>query len=373
MKPISTLLAALSNQIRLLLSKLGKVPALIYFSGYLIVIFVFSLIYYYALPGKHFYHSTTQYEYQFFSNDVADPILHDLRADIIQAYQKNGKAKEEINGWRVVVDNLYMDFLDTGSLPSEFSFQITIPINDGTEGNWDSWTFLTAKITVFADGKFVSNDVVYSPYKIETPYTSQVQGIPAQIPSPGVIFNYELIQRERNNGENEPIQLQRPGENEGMFLQQHGVREVLPLSLNVYDRIIELGQGFRGFSSKVSGLYLRMLYFSAGIASSSALGDIVPVSSQARLSVTSEVIIVVIFIGLFLNSLAYGIGEALKSVQGIEGKTDTSVSDTNKKQPIKRVADRSRDSAASQKESKSRKNLAPKQNTHLPSHRQGKS
>jgi hypothetical protein len=366
MKPFKALLTTLSNQIRLLLSKLGKAPALIYLLGYLIVIFVFSLIYYYALSGDHFYHSTTQYEYQFFSNDVADPILHDLRTDMIQAYQKNGKAKEEINGWRIVVDDLHIDSLDAGNLPSEFSFQVTIPINDGTEGNWDSWTFLTANITVFTNSQFISDDIVYLPFQIVTPFTSPLQGIPSQIPTPGVLFNYELIQRQSSDNENELFQ--RPGNNEGMFLQQQGAKEVLPLSINSYNKIIEFGQGFRGFPSKGNEQYLQMLYFSAGIATSSALGDIVPISTQARLFVTLEAITAVIFIGLFLNSLAYDIGEALRSAQKIEQKTNHIVSSANKKRPTKRAVN-GRDSATSQAVSTPKKNPAPKSNPRPPRRR----
>jgi hypothetical protein len=101
-----------------------------------------------------------------------------------------------------------------------------------------------------------------------------------------------------------------------------------------------------------------MLYFSAGIATSSALGDIQPVSTQARLSVTSEVLIEVIFIGLFLNSLAHDIGRALISTQKTEEKTNRIVSNTNEERTTKRaesalrLGGRAAARAASQKRSK---------------------
>lgn len=309
----------LSSRLRILSTELGQVPALLYLVGYLFVIFIFSLIYYYVLPGYNFYHSTTQYEYQYFSKDVADPILHNLRADVIQAYYKNGKTQEKINGWRFVVDNLHVDSLDTRSLPSEFSFQVVIPINDGTEGNWNSWTFLAAKITVFTDSKFISNDIVYSPFQIESTDGAPIEGIPSQIPSPGVLFNYELIQRQRDNNEDESIQ--RLGNNDDMFLQQQGTREVLPLSLNSYNEILELGQSIKGFPLRVDRHYLRMLYFSTGIATSKALGDIVPVSALAKLFVTLEAIIEIILIAFFLNSLVYDFGNTSKSTTRAGRKT----------------------------------------------------
>jgi hypothetical protein len=271
MKAIKALLATLLNQIRSLSSKLGEAPTLIYLLGYLIVIFVFSLIYYYALPGKHFYHSTAQYEYKFFNNDVKE-ILHDLRTEIRQLYQENGEAKQEINGWRMDTNNLETDSLNIENFPSEFSFQIIIPINNGTQGNWDSWTFLSAKVTVFTE-EWISNNIVYSPFKIVNTTTTPVQGIPNRIPSPGIVYPYKVF-------------------------DQQGAAPVLPLSQNLYNKITGAWQGVNGFPPKDGGQYLRMLYLSTGIATLSALGDIIPVSAQARLSVTLETIISVIFIGL---------------------------------------------------------------------------
>ena len=55
-----------------------------------------------------------------------------------------------------------------------------------------------------------------------------------------------------------------------------------------------------------------MLYFSTGIATSSAFGDIVPISTQARNFVLLEALFAVIFVGLFLNALVYDVGEAIK-------------------------------------------------------------
>jgi hypothetical protein len=319
---------------------LGKVPALIYLLGYLVVIYIFSLIYYYVLPESHFYHSTTQYEYELFKNDEYTRILHDLGTEISGVYQKNGQANLEVNDWRIVTDNLGAANLYIGNLPSDFSFEISIPINNGTEGNWDSWTFLLAKVTIFTDGKYISNDIVYSPFKMDKLPGSPVQGIPDQIPSPGIEFPYKQF-------------------------DQQELAPVLPLSLNLYNRVIEywqwLGLFPKAFPSGESNRYSQMLYFSAGIATSSALGDILPISRQARSAVTSETIIVVIFIGLFLNSLAYGIGETLKSAQKVDQKMNRIVSDTNNKRPTKR--------ATSQKKSKTRNNHASRQNPKPPRRR----
>ncbi len=290
MKPSTTQQTTLLHRIRFLSSKLGQMPAFLYLLGFVAVIFLFSFIYYYGLSGYDFYDSTNQYDFGSFNQEV-NTILHDLRMDIIQAYQKNDEAKQPINGWRMDINSLEVSSLYTGNLPSEFSFQITIPINNGTEGNWDSWTFVTTKIIVFTEGNFISDEIVYSPFEFGESYSLALEGIPGQIPTPGLTFHYDLSN------------------------YQSGAFSVLPISLNLYNRIIDIGQDFRGILPKVNGHYIRMLYFSTGVATSSAFGEIVPVSTRARIFAISETLIAVIFIGLFLNSLAFGIGEASRNAE----------------------------------------------------------
>ncbi len=331
MKPIKSLITNLSNQIKLLSSKLGKAPTFLFLLGYLLLIFVFSLVYYYALPGKHFYHSTSQYEYEFFNND-ANEILRDIRAEIIQNFLDNGEAKQEINGWRIDINDLETHSLFVGNFPSEFSFQIRLPTIHATQGIDDSWTSISAKVTVFTDGKIRMGDTVLLFFKVENNFNFPLEGFP----SPDILFPYKTFDQQQN-------------------------AVVLPLSLDLYNRIIGFGQGYRGFPSNVSGQYWRMLYFSTGVATSSAFGDVVPVSTQARSLVTLEALLAVIFIGLFLNGLAYDVGEALKNTQSSDEKTEV-VSNANEKRPTQRAADGG-DSARLQASSAPKKNPAPKQSS----------
>lgn len=90
----------------------------------------------------------------------------------------------------------------------------------------------------------------------------------------------------------------------------------LRLSLDQYRSLIAIGQGYRGFPEKVQGHYWRMLYFSAGIATANALGDIVPLTSKARLIVTSQALISLVVIGLFLNTLVHDITKINKNSLG---------------------------------------------------------
>jgi hypothetical protein len=332
---MKSLLTTASIQIKSLAAKLGRAPTLLYLLGYLIVIFVFSLIYYYALPGKHFYHSTSQYEYEFFNNDAND-ILQGIRSEMIKTFLENGEAKQEINGWNLDINNLETYSLSVGDFPSEFSFQVRIPLAHSTEGQEDGWTSISAKIIAFTDGKLIFDNTAYLMFKIESNANFPIEGIP----SPEVLFPYRSFEQQKN-------------------------AVLFPMSLNLYNKLIGFGQGYRGFPSNVSGQYLRMLYFSTGIATSSAFGDIVPVSTQARVWVLLEALCAVIFVGLFLNGLVYDVGEAIK--QNGKGKTDV-VAGKNEKRPTKRAPDAG-DSARLQASSTPKKNPAPKKGTRPPQRR----
>ena len=103
---MKSLIAYFSMQIKSLAVKLGRAPTLLYLFGYLITIIVFSLIYYYALPGKHFYHSTSQFEDEFFNSDAKD-ILQGIRSEMIKTFLENGEAtQEELMGGNLTLTSL---------------------------------------------------------------------------------------------------------------------------------------------------------------------------------------------------------------------------------------------------------------------------
>ncbi len=64
-------------------------------------------------------------------------------------------------------------------------------------------------------------------------------------------------------------------------------------------------QGIKGDSSAVSGHTWRMIYVSAVVITTLGLGDIVPVSMEARFLIAAEAIFGIILAGFFLNALAY--------------------------------------------------------------------
>jgi hypothetical protein len=77
-----------------------------------------------------------------------------------------------------------------------------------------------------------------------------------------------------------------------------------------------------GFPSALSGGHFwRMLYFSAVTITTLGYGDIVPLTTRARIVVTAQVIWGPLAFGLFLNSLAY------------EGRNDRKVDDEKHRSP----------------------------------------
>lgn len=79
---------------------------------------------------------------------------------------------------------------------------------------------------------------------------------------------------------------------------------VLVISEPVNERLHRLANTFQGFPQHNSEGYWRMLYLSASTITTSGFGDIVPLTKTARIWVTSESIVGVVLIGLFLNGLS---------------------------------------------------------------------
>jgi hypothetical protein len=68
--------------------------------------------------------------------------------------------------------------------------------------------------------------------------------------------------------------------------------------------------GIHGHPDRFSGNLGRMLYFSSVVITTLGLGDIVPITDEARTFVAIEAMIGIILIGLFLNSIAARAGKS---------------------------------------------------------------
>jgi hypothetical protein len=69
-------------------------------------------------------------------------------------------------------------------------------------------------------------------------------------------------------------------------------------------RLFDYYFGVRGQPERFSGNFGRMLYFSAVVITTLGLGDIVPLTDRARGLVAGEVVLGIVFVGLFINAAA---------------------------------------------------------------------
>lgn len=79
---------------------------------------------------------------------------------------------------------------------------------------------------------------------------------------------------------------------------------LLAISVPLDEKIHDLAYDLRGVPQNKSGGLGRMLYLSASTITTAGFGDIVPLTNWARTLVTSESILGVVFVGLFLNAIA---------------------------------------------------------------------
>lgn len=77
---------------------------------------------------------------------------------------------------------------------------------------------------------------------------------------------------------------------------------ILPDSLN--KKAINYFNALKGFPAYSSGSFWRMFYLSAVTITTVGYGDIVPITTKARIIVSIEAIWGIVLIGIFLNSLA---------------------------------------------------------------------
>jgi hypothetical protein len=84
---------------------------------------------------------------------------------------------------------------------------------------------------------------------------------------------------------------------------------MLTLNLNARNAIIRFRNAFAGDPYYASGRWMRMLYLAIQTQTTLGSGDIVPVTTRARLLVGSEALTGLILMGLFLNALAIQIGK----------------------------------------------------------------
>ncbi len=214
------------QRIRQLSTILGKVPAFAYLAAYVVLILLFSLIFY-ALPARHFRQSAASPELSPVQAETL--ILRDLVQEIQRTYLRNGVARDAGNGWHMRLDELDVPFI-TPRLPCCILIDLVIPIDHGSPG---TNAVLQTALTVYTDDRYIMGDTVYLPFLMQYNSASPVEGVPTEIPPPGVQFSYELRGIATQIG-SPAYQAYGPG-------ISHQQQTVMPLSQALYDRIIAYG------------------------------------------------------------------------------------------------------------------------------------
>jgi hypothetical protein len=87
----------------------------------------------------------------------------------------------------------------------------------------------------------------------------------------------------------------------------------LALTASENDQFVRFLRGIRGDPAAISGFTGRMMYLSVVIVTTLGLGDIVPITAEARFGVGAEATLGIMVAGLFLNALSYRVSVAKKA------------------------------------------------------------
>lgn len=259
--------------------KLGQVTTFTYVILYLLMILLFAVLYFF-LPSRSFYHSTSKYEYSTL-NQEANDILNDLKNLIV------GNLTKDENIYTIEKDSFLIDYdqiqfysLDVDKFPRNIKFKMGVMLYQQIDTNVVQYV-LKPNIEMGMQQKIIIGDEVICPLTLEESIIG-IKGL-KQIKSSNILF---------------------PDSN-GIHLENTNPTIRIPISM--YDEIVSFGQAYRGFPDNISGHWLRSLYLSSGISTSTVFGDIVPLSNTSRILVTIQGLISIILISLFFNAIAYDI------------------------------------------------------------------
>jgi len=257
--------------------RLGKTPPFYFVLIYIILILIFTTIYY-ALPDRSFYHSTSKYEFSELNEDALN-ILNNIKKSIINTnIEYYGDSIINLKGWKANINQIQIHSLQVENFPKEIGFKMNIDVNH-VKG---IWTTVTATLKIDMQEKIIQDDLILC--TINSDYK------PIQIDDTISVPDFKSF-------------FQVPTDN---MIQLH--YPTLILTAKVWSDLIYFGQCYRGFPNReVSGQWFRMFYLSAGIATSTSIGDIVPLTLLSRLLITMQGILAIIIISLFFNALAFNI------------------------------------------------------------------
>ena len=247
---------------------------------YLALIPIYAAIYYFLIPN-HFYHSTVQYEQSF--NQDASNILKGLKDEITNNFREKHKSDiATIYGYNIHIGSLKIRELNIKEDEVSFSlgFNIGRPDAGGHLSPIVKYSLKDREeLLELAKGEWIHNKFLTTE-ELEVPLP--------QLPDNANM--YDLLRT---------------------IIPRDYAKDVvpdvvmMPISSKLDSEIRNYASGTRGFPAKSSGHFMRLLYLSAITITTVGYGDILPITTTARALVSSEAILGIIIIGLFLNSLWY--------------------------------------------------------------------
>jgi hypothetical protein len=231
---------------------------------------------------NHFYHSTVQYEQSI--NIDAIRILGKIKDEITARFREKYKSDEKtIYGWTINVNSINPYALKADG--EEISFRLAFRLKRLEGGEiYDAPKIkylLSERMATLEPGE---NELLELKWLHVEGFLIPLPFVPESADKNAVlktIFPY--------------------GETEGFAPDL----VIMPISRELDFEIRNFVSGTRGFPANSSGHFIRMLYLSAITITTVGYGDILPITTTARALVSSEAVLGIIIIGLFLNSLWY--------------------------------------------------------------------
>lgn len=262
-------------------------PKALYATLYLACIPLFACVYSF-LPPNSFYHSTVQFEYPTM-NEEANEVLEGIRASIVNRLADAPQAKA-CGIWRIDPETVRVSSLDA----REGKVRFSVSGQSSTEAIGHAEYYFSERLSITLNERMITKPrggaaTVYFLPTREGPAAPTV-GPLAKLDLPGCLL---------------------PGDTEfpAPFLR---------VSMTVSEHMRNFAIAVRGFPSNIPGQFWRMLYFSATTITTLGFGDIVPLTTSARMVVSAESVLGIVLMGLFLNSLA---GE-MKGPRGLAPNKD---------------------------------------------------
>jgi hypothetical protein len=250
-------------------SFLAKVPSSVFACAYLLLIPFFAVVY--TTFAEEFYHPTAQYEQ--YVRDEQEHLLRSLRKSMISNYR-------EVNGKKTPGSILDWDYVQLYDLRYEHGYFSFALLTDPQERQ--SRIPPTAARLRFA---------LFWPRTAKggQDQTDRMYGLSGDGAAP-YTFLSELF----------PLNPRFSDEIQDKMLG------FVVISRSLERDLLAWSDATLGFPAKSSTIktFWRMLYFSAITITTLGFGDIIPITTRARLWVGAEAVLGILFIGLFLNSLA---------------------------------------------------------------------